>query len=247
MGASNTTVTWQVNGVTGGNSTVGTITAAGVYRAPARPPAPSTLQVSALLQENTAKIASATVTIADASASGPPTIAGAPLATIVAGHHYRFDPTVVAARGARLAFSIANKPAWASFDSATGTLYGTPMNPDQGTFANVAISVSDGMNSAALSPFTITVQPGTFGSVTLSWQSPTTRTDGTPLTNLAGFRIYYGDANGVYPDSISVPNPGVSTYVVSNVPGGAYYFVATAYDASGAESDYSEVASKTIR
>jgi hypothetical protein len=61
MGTSNTTVTWSVNGVAGGNSTVGTITNAGLYTAPADLPSPATVTISATSQANTS--ASGTISL----------------------------------------------------------------------------------------------------------------------------------------------------------------------------------------
>jgi hypothetical protein len=175
-----------------------------------------------------------------------PTISGAAVTTARVGQAYVFTPSASSPAGNSLAFSISNMPPWASFSPSTGTLSGTPKSTDAGTFANVAITVSDGSRNASLRPFTITVQPPTLGSVTVSWQAPSQRADGTPLTNLAGFRIYYGNARGTYPNKITIANPGLSTYAVENLPSGTYYFVATAYDAGGGESAYSAVASKTI-
>jgi hypothetical protein len=60
---SNTAVTWQVNGVTGGNATVGTISSAGLYTAPAVVPSPATVTVTAVSQADPTKAASAPVTI----------------------------------------------------------------------------------------------------------------------------------------------------------------------------------------
>ena len=176
--------------------------------------------------------------------SSAPTIRGAPMTSVSAGHAYAFTPA--AAGGKALSFAIANKPAWASFSTSTGALAGTPTTTDVGTFANVAITVSDGARTASLAPFTITVRPGTVGSATVSWLPPTQRTDGTALRNLAGYRIYYGNTAGTYPNTITVANPGLSTYVIDNLPSGTYYFVASAYDTAGNESSYSTPASKTI-
>ena len=107
--------------------------------------------------------------------------------------------------------------------------------------------MSNGSGSATLPTFTITVSSGSTGSATLSWTPPTTRTDGTTLTNLAGYRIYYGTVPGSYSDTIVVNGAGQSSYVVTNLPGGVtYYFVATAVDAAGLESPYTNVASKAI-
>lgn len=61
--SSNTSVTWQVNGVTGGNSTVGTISASGVYSAPATPPSPATVSVKAISNADPTKSATASITI----------------------------------------------------------------------------------------------------------------------------------------------------------------------------------------
>lgn len=59
----NTSVIWKVNGVSGGNSTVGTISAAGLYRAPNAVPNPSTVTVSATSVADPAKSGSASVRI----------------------------------------------------------------------------------------------------------------------------------------------------------------------------------------
>jgi|GEM_PF-762681 len=66
-GASNTAVTWSVNGVTGGNSTVGTIAVSGLYTAPGAVPSPSTVTVTAMSQANASESASASVTITAAA------------------------------------------------------------------------------------------------------------------------------------------------------------------------------------
>src|SRR2546423_755114 len=60
---SNTAVTWQVSGVSGGNATVGTISSSGLYTAPAVVPNPATVTVTAVSQADPTKSASAQVTI----------------------------------------------------------------------------------------------------------------------------------------------------------------------------------------
>jgi hypothetical protein len=61
--SSNTTVSWQVNSIPGGNPTIGTISASGAYTAPASIPNPATVQVMVVLQANTSASAAAAVTI----------------------------------------------------------------------------------------------------------------------------------------------------------------------------------------
>jgi len=83
------------------------------------------------------------------------------------------------------------------------------------------------------------------GTATLKWSAPTTNADGSQLTDLAGFKIHYGTAPGSHPQTIDVGN--VTTYQVENLPKGAtYYFVITAYNQAGVESDPSNEASKTL-
>ena len=72
------------------------------------------------------------------------------------------------------------------------------------------------------------------------------RANGTALTNLAGFHVYYGTAPGNYSSSITVANPSISTYTLTNLPSGTYYFVATAYDATGLERAYTTPALKSL-
>ena len=87
---------------------------------------------------------------------------------------------------------------------------------------------------------------GNFGTATLSWLPPTENTDGSMLTNLAGYNIYYGTEAGNYTETITVSN-GISEYLVDNLPpGNTYYFVITAFDGDGNESEYSTMGSKTI-
>jgi hypothetical protein len=62
-GTPNTSVTWKVNGIVGGNNTVGRVSSTGVYTAPRRVPSPATVNVSATSVADPAKSASAQVTI----------------------------------------------------------------------------------------------------------------------------------------------------------------------------------------
>jgi len=182
------------------------------------------------------------------SGTGPavPTISGKPSGTAAVGVTYRFAPTARDADGDSLTFSIAKKPAWATFDSSTGVLRGTPKTSHVGAYSGIVISVSDGNSSASLPAFSIRVEAAALGSATLSWIAPTQRVDNTPLTDLAGFKIHYGVSSGTYNDQITINNPGISTYVVNNLPAGTWYFAITAHDSTGQSSGFSNQANKTI-
>lgn len=175
--------------------------------------------------------------------NAPPSIAGRPPLTVAAGSLYSFRPAASDADGDPLTFSVQNKPAWASFDARTGLLSGMPGANAVGSHANIVISVSDGHATATLPPFSIAVTQSAGSSATLSWVAPTLNTDGSPLADLAGFRLYYGSHAAQLDRQLTLPNPGLSTWVVSSLTPGTWYFAVAAYNALGTESVRSEVVS----
>jgi hypothetical protein len=175
-----------------------------------------------------------------------PTITGTPATMIMTSSQYSFQPTANDPDGNTLTFSIANKPSWATFSTSTGLLQGTPAGGDVGTTSGIVISVSDGTVSAALPAFSVTVTPVAVGSATLTWTPPTQNSDGTPLTNLAGYKFFWGPAAGSYPNSVTVNNPGLTSYVVTNLLPGTYFFAATVVNSAGTESVMANAVSKTI-
>jgi hypothetical protein len=87
-----------------------------------------------------------------------PTLTGTPLTTVNQGVAYSFVPTGNDVDvGSTLTYSITNKPTWASFNSATGALTGTPTNAHVGVTNAIVITVSDGTLSASLPAFNLTV------------------------------------------------------------------------------------------
>ncbi len=129
----------------------------------------------------------------------------------------------------------------------TGALTGTPGDGDVGFYGNISITVSDGEDQATLGPFAIEVTAITMGSATLTWTPPTENSDGTALTDLSGYIIYWGTVSGEYSSSVTLENAGLTSYVVENLTSGTtYYFATTAYNAEGIESDFSNEASKSI-
>ncbi len=78
---------------------------------------------------------------------------------MTAGTAYSFQPVASDADRDSLTFTITGRPAWATFNTATGRLSGTPGDSDTGTYSNIAIAVTDRTDTANLQPFTITVNP----------------------------------------------------------------------------------------
>jgi hypothetical protein len=127
----------------------------------------------ALINSDVGSYPAITITVtdsADATASmsfdievvntnNPPTISGTPDTNVSEDGTYTFTPTGEDNDvGDTLTYSIANKPAWADFDTATGTLSGTPTNDDVGTTSDIVITVTDAAGtSAALAAFDLEV------------------------------------------------------------------------------------------
>lgn len=182
----------------------------------------------------------------ESTANLPPDISGTPASSIVVGNAYSFTPSATDPDGDTLSYFVNNQPTWLSINPATGRLSGTPQSGDVGTYQNISITVSDGQLASSTPAFSITVNQIALGQVTLSWTAPTQNTDGTALNDLAGYRIYYGTSPGNYPNPISINSAGMTTYVVGNLSPGTYYFVSTAVNSMGIESDYSNVAQKVV-
>ena len=186
------------------------------------------------------------------STQGPPQIGGSPPTTADTGQSYVFKPVVSGGAGAKLTFAISNRPRWLNFDVWDGKLSGVPSAADAGTHKGLKITVSDGKTVSTLSPFDIVVRktsgtaPVGNAAVTLGLTAPTQNIDGTPLTDLAGYRIYWGTSPGIYPYSVKIDNPGVTTHVVERLSPATWYFAATVVNRQGAESDFSDVLALTL-
>lgn len=102
-------------------------------------------------------------------------------------------------------------------------------------------SGSDGSTSTPTTP-----TAGT-GSATLAWNAPTKNSDGSTLTDLAGFRVYYGTSPGNYTQSATVSSPYATSYTITNLAGNkTYYMVIKAYDTANNESAPSAEMQKAI-
>ena len=182
----------------------------------------------------------------------PPTISGSPTPSVVSGHAYSFQPKAMDPNGLRIDFVVAHAPSWASFNTTTGLLSGTPTASNAGTYSNIVITAYDGYSKAVLPAFSIVVQragtnpispppgsgttPPATGSATLSWIPPTQNANGGVLSDLAGYHIYYGTTPELG-QSVTLTNAGLTRYVFTGLTQTTWYFAMTAYDTAGRESD----------
>lgn len=149
----------------------------------------------------------------NSSGAGPaPAISGTPSQAVVAGMAYEFRPTVSTTDGVALHFVVANLPAWAAFNSATGVLSGTPKASDVRVYANISIKVSSGDTNAALTPFSIRVLAPTPDAPAIS---------GTPANSVVA-----GAAYNFQPTATSADGAALS-YAVSNLPSWANFNTST--------------------
>ena len=178
--------------------------------------------------------------------NGKPVISGTPAGSVVTGDRYAFRPDASDPDGDALTFSVRNAPSWAGFDPATGELSGTPTVADVGFHDGIEISVSDGVASATLGAFGVAVDEDGSGSVTISWEPPDANEDGSPLVDLAGYRLYYGESETELANVIDVDDAGMTTYLVDNLSSGTWYFGATSVNAAGLESDLSNIEIRNV-
>jgi hypothetical protein len=88
--------------------------------------------------------------------------------------------------------------------------------------------------------------PASSGAATLSWQAPTTTTNGAALTNLAGYRVYYGLSASNLNQTVQITTVGLQTYVIDDLAPGTWYFAIRAVTTAGVESALSDIVSLTI-
>jgi hypothetical protein len=173
---------------------------------------------------NAAVLSSFSITVQSSSSGGtsptPPsggkvTIGGSPPSTVSAGSTYSFTPTTTDPSGRTLSFAIIDKPSWATFSSSTGKLTGTPTAANVGKFSNIEIAVNDGLTSAVLPSFAVTVQASggtTQDTVTIS---------GTPSNTVTEGKTYSFQPTAK--DSVGK----TLSYSVSNKPSWATFSIAT--------------------
>jgi hypothetical protein len=163
------------------------------------------------------------------------------------GETYDWKPTAADADGDTLRFTAVNLPPWASMDPTNGHITGTPGEGDVGIYESISITVADAKLQAATSPFSITVV-GEIGSgvASLQWETPPSKVDGSPLDDLAGYRILYGRNSNDLDKSVLISNPGTTSYEFNTLSSGIWYFAVVAVSAGGLEGPPTTVASKSI-
>ncbi len=195
-GNPNTSVNWFVNGVAGGNSTVGTISTTGLFQAPAAVPSPATITIAAVSQVDNITSGSAQATIANPSATVTVTVStNPPVTQVYTGNVQPFSATVTGTSNSAVNWYVEGSQGGnATFGTidASGNYTGPAAVPSPATVIIEAVSQADstaiGTQSvtivaapSASQPAPQTVSPGGTANYSLSL-SAHTGSPGQPIT-----------------------------------------------------------------
>ena len=198
--------------------------------------------------ESAAAATTADIDLAEISNNAPPTIVLAAVADAQVGATFDYQPVAQDPESDTLRFTAANLPSWASLDSTSGRISGTPGPNDAGLYESISITVADATHKVVTAPFSITVNPALEGSgvASLQWETPPSKVSGEPLDDLAGYRILYGRSSSDLDHSVLITDPATTSYQFSTLTSGVWYFAVVAVNSSGLEGPPTTLATKSI-
>jgi len=220
-------VTWSINGIAGGNATLGTIAASGMYTAPEFPPAPNSITISAVETSDTKKLGNAGATlnnpVPQLTSVTPMSISQGLFTITLNGLH--FAQTAVAYMGTTaLTTTYVSSTQLTAAGTATSTQAGTQTitvhNPDPGA------SISAGVNIIVKGGVAVMVAPATAMVRTGNQQAFTVMVTGAldpsvtwTVNGVAGGNSTIGAiaANGTYTAPLTLPTPNMVTVTATSV------------------------------
>jgi cell division septation protein DedD len=110
----------------------------------------------------------------------------------------------------------------------------------------ISTPVSNPVSTPTPAPTPTPTPTPSSGTVTVDWMPPTENTDGSVLTNLAGYEIYYGTDPNNLTKSVKVTNAGLTAYTMSDLASGTWYFAIAALSSTGAESTRTQMISTKL-
>jgi uncharacterized protein (DUF1800 family) len=220
-------VNWSINGIAGGNATLGTIDASGMYTAPEFPPAPNSITVSAVETSDVRKLGNATATlnnpVAQITTVAPMSLPQAAFTITVTGLHFAQGAVVYMGTTALTTTYVSSTQLTAS-GTATSAQAGTQIitihNPDPG--ANISPGVNivvQGGVAVTVAPITATVRTGNQQTFTATVTgalnlSVTWAVNAVPGGNSTSGTI---SATGVYTAPLVLPTPNTVTVTATSV------------------------------
>jgi fibronectin type III domain protein len=140
----------------------------------------------------------------------------------------------------------SSQSAGTASDASSAAAVTPPVSTSTATGSTV---VSTPVASTPVASTPVSSTPGssaTGDNVTLSWSAPTENTNGSALTNLAGYIIYYGTSASAMTQTIDINTVGIQTYVVDNLSAGNWYFQIVAVNSAGEHSSPSATVNASI-
>jgi len=171
----------------------------------------------------------------------------APLVTLTAS-----PSTVASGTASMLTWSSTNASscviAMGGQSGTVGTI-GSHVTPTLSASTTFTFSCTGAGGSASKST-TVSVTAATTGPVTgtatLSWAAPSSNTNGTALTPLAGYTLYYGTSQNALTHSVTVSGASTTDCEITGLTSGTWYFAVAANAADGTQSALSNIGSKAI-
>jgi hypothetical protein len=130
--------------------------------------------------------------------------------------------------------------------SAPTTEAATPVANSNSNASSTTVASTNKTSTGGNSGVSGSAPKASTGVATLDWTAPTENSDGSVLTNLAGYTVYYGTSPSNLTQTVKISNPGLTAYTMTDLPAGTWYFTITAYTADGTESTRSGVVSTKI-
>jgi hypothetical protein len=233
-GTSYTSVSWLVNGTSGGNATVGTISSSGLYTAPGTIPTTSVVVTAqSIAQPSASASASVQLTQPTVSVSITPTNV-----SVAEGTSQQFAAQVYNTSNTAVNWFVSGI---AGGNSTVGTVTASGVYTAPASIPSVQVIVTA---QSAASPSSsanadVTVFAPIVHSVDLSWNASS--------TSVAGYNIYRGSQSSGPFTKLNSSLDTATAYTDANVVSGqTYYYAATSVDSNGVESGYSNIAQATI-
>ncbi len=220
------TLGWFVNGVAGGNATLGTISSAGLYTAPEFPPAPNTITVSATDNVDPTKTGSSAVTlnnpVPQLNSVTPTVIPIGPFTLSLTGAHFAPGATVFLGTTALTTTVISSTQLTATgtaTDAEVGTVNITVQNPAPGANASSAISAQVKGIVVQVTPATGVIRAGNQQVFNATVTGATNTSVSWSVNGIAGGNATVGTivSNGNYLAPTNIPTANTITVTATSM------------------------------
>ncbi len=220
-------VNWSINGIAGGNATLGTIDSSGMYTAPEFPPSSNSIKISAVETSDTRKLGNASATlnnpVPQLTSVTPMSVPQGPFTITLIGLHFAQGAAVYMGTTA-LPTTYVSSTQLTAAGMATSTQAGTQTitvhNPIPGTSVSSGVSiVVEGGVAVTVTPATAMVRTGNQQNFTATVTGALNLAVTWAVNGVAGGNSTIGTiaANGIYTAPLTLPSPNTVTVTATSV------------------------------